>query len=216
MTDYCSPSDIYAYGYPRGSVPNPGRDVDSVNATANTLALDVHGYALNDQVSFRATAGGSLPAPLVEGTTYYAIPVDDYTFKVAATEDGAAIDLTTAGDDFVVIDPFENPMNAAIAWASRVIDDMLPAHVVPIEADAIPEIVRMTAAELAAGKLAARGGTQSKSLTETVDTAVKRLARWGKGVPIRGAVVPPSASLAASATIPYARDRRGWGRWGGP
>jgi hypothetical protein len=184
-----------------------------VDATANTLTLGAHGFALNDLVSFRPEAGGSLPAPLVAGTSYYAIPVTDDSFSVATTEDGSSVNITSAGSLFVAIAPL--PVAAAISWASQIIDDMLPAHVVPIEADAIPEIVRFTCAELAAGKLAARSGNASKSLTEIVDAANKRLARWGKGVPIRGAVVPPHAGLSASATAPF-RDRRGWNRWGGP
>lgn len=213
MVDYCAASDLYAHGFPRGSVPNPGRLIDSADTSANTLALDQHGFSLNDPVSFRAEAGGSLPAPLVAGTTYFAKPSSDDVFQVTATEDGTAIDLSSAGENFIAIAAL--PVGSAITWASQVIDDMLPAHVVPLDADAIPEIVRMTCAELAAGKLAARAGAQSKSLTEIVDAASKRLARWGKGVPIRGAVVPPSASLAASATVPF-RDRRGWNRFGGP
>lgn len=131
MTDYCDPSDLYAHGVPRGAFPNPGRDVESVDATANTLTLGEHGYALNDPVSFRAEAGGSLPAPLAAGTTYYAIPDTGDTFSVAATEDGSAVNLTSAGERFVVIDPL--PIGAAITWASQIIDDMLPAHVVPID-----------------------------------------------------------------------------------
>jgi hypothetical protein len=213
VTDYCDPSDVYAHGFPRGSVPNPGRLVEDVSASADTLTLDQHGFALNDPVSFRVEAGGSLPAPLVAGTEYFAIPEGDDVFSVASVADGAAVNLTTGGSNFIAIAPL--PMGAAIAWSSRMIEDMLPAHVVPLDADAIPEIVRMTCAELTAGKLAARAGSQSKSLTEIVDAAGKRLARWGKGVPIRGAVVPPSASLAASATLPF-RDRRGWNRFGGP
>ena len=41
------------------------------------VTLDEHAFATNDPLTFRAQAGGSLPAPLVEGTTYYAIEVDD-------------------------------------------------------------------------------------------------------------------------------------------
>ena len=211
MTDYCEERDLYQHGLPRGSVSNPARDVESVDATANTLTLGAHGFTLNDPVSFRAEAGGSLPAPLAAGTTYYAIPADADTFSVSTTEDGAAVNLTTAGERFVAIDPL--PVTAAISWASQIIDDMLPAHVVPLDADAIPEIVRFTCAELAAGKLAARSGNGSKSLTEIVDAANKRLARWGKGVPIRGAVEPPHAGLSASASAPF-RDRRGWWKYG--
>lgn len=211
MTDYCEARDVYAHGLPRGAVPNPARLAESVSSSADAITLSEHGFSLNDPVSFRAEAGGLLPAPLAEGTTYYAVPLDDSRFSVAATEDGAAIDLTTAGANVLVMAPL--PMASAITWASHIIDDMLPAHVVPLDVDAIPEIVRMTCAELAAGKLARYSGAESKPLMEIVDAATKRLERWGKGVPIRGAVEPPHANLAASTTAPY-RDRRGWNRNG--
>jgi hypothetical protein len=94
------------------------------------------------------------------------------------------------------------------------INDSLPAHVVPIDLSAVPEIVRMTAAELAAGRLLSLTGGASENLAAVVDRAHKRLERWGKGVPVRGAVVPPSANLAHAATAPF-RDRRGWWRFGG-
>jgi hypothetical protein len=211
VADYCEPRDVYAHGLPRGAVPNPARLAESVSSSTNAITLSEHGFSLNDPASFRAEAGGSLPAPLVEGTTYYAIALDDARFQVANAEDGAPIDLTTAGSNVLVISPL--PIASAITWASQIIDDMLPAHVVPLDADAIPEIVRMTCAELAAGKLARYSGAESKPLMEIVDAATKRLERWGKGVPIRGAVEPPNANLARSATAPY-RDRRGWNRTG--
>lgn len=209
--NYCDPADLYSYGLPRGALPNEGRLAASASAAADTIELDGHGFALNGPVSFRAEAGGSLPEPLDEGTTYYAIPVTPDAFSVAAAEGGAAIDLTTDGERVVVIAPL--PIDAAIAWASRIIDDSLPAHLVPLE-EPLPEIVRMTCAELAAGKLLTYTGREAESLTAMVDQAQKRLMRWGKGVPIRGTNAPKPANLAASATVPY-KDPRGWNRYGG-
>lgn len=206
---YCAASDLYDFGLPRGAVANPGHLIASVSAGANTLELDQHGFSEDNPVLFRAEAGGSLPAPLVEGTTYYAIPVNESTFSVAATEGGSAIDLTTAGSRILVIAPL--PVAQAIAWASRIIDDMLPAHLVPLTAP-IHELVKMTCAELAAHKLLK--GAAPKSLTATVDEARKRLERWATGVPLRGENVPQAANTAVSASVPY-RDARGWNRYGG-
>lgn len=211
MAGYCDPSDLFDYGMPRGAVPNPGRLLDTVNASTDACALDVHGFAADDPVMFRAEAGGSLPAPLAEGTTYYAIPVDESHFKVAATAGGAAIDLTTAGENVLAISPL--PVAAAIVWASRFIDDMLPAHVVPLTAPYPPRIVSVCA-ELAAAKLATRGGFVSKALADVRDGAVKALERWAKNVEIRGENAPQPAQGAASASVPY-DDSRGWGRFGG-
>lgn len=214
MADYCAAGDLYSYGLPRGAVPNPGRLAASVSATANTIALDVHGFEQDDPVSFRAESGGSLPSPLVEGTTYYVVPVDANAFSVSATAGGAAVDFTSAGENVVVIDPL--PIAAAISWGGAMIEDMLPAHVVPLEAP-YPPIIVMTNAELAAGKLAARGGFGSKSLAEIVDQARKRLDRWSKGIPIRGTNAPADTAAANTAVSPVApyTDARGWNRWGG-
>src|SRR6478609_2025292 len=94
---YSTVSDLYAYGVPRGAVPNPARLAASVLASSDAFTLDEHGFATDDPVSFRAEAGGALPAPLVAGTTYYAIALTASTFKVAAAVAGAALDLTTDG-----------------------------------------------------------------------------------------------------------------------
>lgn len=211
MAGYCDPADVYSYGLPRGAVSNPGRLASSALAADGWIALDVHGFADGETVTLRADAGGYLPTPLSEGVEYFAAEVTDSTFKVAATSGGAAIAWTADGSRVIVIAAV--PMVAAIAWASRLIDDMLPAHVVPLEAP-YPEIVRMTSAELAAGKLAARSGATSVALASIVDAAHKRLERWGKGVPIRGENTPTRAGLAATAVVPYL-DRQGWQRFGG-
>lgn len=205
MSSYCEPADLYAFGLPRGSIPHPGRLAGAVSISANTVELDVHGFAQNDLVSFRAEAGGALPAPLVVGTDYYVIPVTESTFQVATASGGVAVDLTTAGSRFVVIAPL--PVAATIAAISSLIDDMLPGHVVPLTAP-YPEIVRLTAAELVSQRLGLRGGP------EVVDTAFKRLARWAKGIPIRGTNAPTSAGLAVSAAAGYS-DSRGWNTYGG-
>lgn len=210
---YAVASDLYSHGLPRGSLPNPGRLAASVDVTSNTFALDQHGFSLNDPVTFRAESGGTLPTPLAPGVVYFAIPVTDDAFALSVTASGSSVDLTTAGARVLVIAPL--PIASAISWASRVIDNMLPAHIVPLVAP-IPEIVVMTCAELAAGKLLRRQGAESKSLGEIVDAATKRLERWAAGIPIRGdSTAQTPANLAARASIPFS-DARGWSRFGGP
>lgn len=215
MASYCEESELYDFGLPRGGIPNPGRLAAEPPASASTNAveLDGHGFTLDDLVSFRAESGGALPSPLAAGTTYYAIPAGESYFRVSATAGGAAIDLTTAGSGVVVLCPL--PIAAAIEYASALIEDMLPAHAVPLTAP-YPRIISMTCAELAATKLAARAGAGSVSLTATADAARARLARWALGVPLRGANADaqPSTTLAQSATKPPL-DARGWARWGG-
>lgn len=211
MASYCSQADLYSFGLPRGGTPNPGRLASTVESDDDTIELDVHGFSLGDPVRLRAESGGALPAPLTAGATYYAVPVDESHFKLSATAGDGAIDFTADGTRVVVIAPL--PIDAAILWASRIIDDMLPAHAVPLE-EPYHELIIATCAELAAGKLLALRGSASKSLGEMIQYAQKRLERWGKGVPLRGANVPPAANLAVGTSAPHS-DTRGWSRYGG-
>lgn len=208
---YCEPADLYAYGLARGALTNVGRLAGSVSVASGAIELDGHGFALNDALSMRAEGGGAMPSPLVVGTTYTAIPVDGSHFRVAAQAGGVAIALTTAGSRLVVIAPL--PIAFAIAWASRILDDMLPAAVVPL-ASPYPEVVKMTAAELAIWKLATFTGNASGSITQMIDFAQKRIARWASGVPIRGTNAPAPAGLAVNAAVARS-DSRGWLRYGG-
>jgi hypothetical protein len=207
----CQPSDLYSFGLPRGSAPNPGRVLASLLDSICTL--DLHGFSTDDALLFRAAGSGSLPAELSASVTYYAEALTEHTFRVRATAGGAALTITDAVDPVVVASPL--PISDAIAWAEQMIYDSLPAHAVPIaDGDEVPAILRMTCAELAAGKLLALMGATSVSLSDTVDRALKRLARWNTGVPIRDAAAPARTVVAAVATTPYP-DRRGWGRYGG-
>ena len=210
---YCVKGDLYAFGLPRGALPNPARLASSALASTDAVTLDQHGFSLNDLVSFRADdrAGGVMPAPLVAGVAYFAIPLTDDTFQVAATLGGPRIDLYLDASKLLVIAPLQ--IDAAIAWADRSIDEMIPAHAVPLVSP-IPEMIRMTSAELAAGKLLSVTGGASKSLADTVDAAQKRLARWSAGLPVRGAQGQTPTNLAASASVPYF-DSVGWRRSGG-
>lgn len=207
-TAYAAQSDLYDFGLPRGVLVNAGR-LASANATLDAVELDEHGFEADAPVTFRGDAGGALPTPLAPHTTYYAAPLSPSLFQVAATAGGAALDLGS-GAGFLVI--AELPVDAAIDWASRIIDDMLPAHVVPFESGSVPDIIRMTAAELASGKLLHGSGSASATLMAMVDDAQKRLARWAKGVPVRGANNP--ANLSVSAAI-ATTDPTGWKTYGG-
>lgn len=211
---YCVRSDLYSFGLPRGTIPNPGRLVLSVDTTTNAMALGDHEFATDDPLVFRAEMGGSMPAPLVAGTRYYAIALTDGTFQVAAAQGGAAIDLTTAGSEVLVSSPL--PVEESIEWGAGLIDQALVAHAVPLEAP-YPPIVVMANAELAAAKLGLFSGGTSKSLTDIMAAAQKRLETWAKGIPVRGENNAPEqrTNLAVSGTVPY-DDPRGWSRHGGP
>jgi hypothetical protein len=212
---YCSSSDLYAFGVPRGATPNPGRALAS--ATGNVCVLDVHGFETGDAILFRPAGDGAMPTGLLAGVTYYAQNETEHTFRVRATAGGAALTFTDAEDPLVVIAPLNTA--AAILWSDRMVDDMSAGQAVPFDdltlyPAGVPEIVRMTSAELAAGKLLAVSGAASRSLAETVDAAVKRLERWSKGLPVRATPAESRANVAAVAVAPYV-DRRGWSRFGG-
>jgi hypothetical protein len=209
--DYCVQADLYSFGLPRGSLPNPAHLAASTSVSLNAINLDQHGLALNDPITLRAESGGNLPAPLLEATRYYAIPLTDSAFCLAATADGSAIDLTSTGMHVLVI--FPNPIAAAIRWASRIIDQAMVAHPVPLVAP-LPEIVTLTCAELAAAKALGLSGGASKSLTDMAVAAQARIEKWAKGVPLRGDNRPPPANVAATASVPF-RDSRGWNKFGG-
>lgn len=210
---YCAESDLYDYGLPRGSLPNPGRLVYRFDTARNSVQQDQHGFSSGSALSFRAEAGGTLPIGLTANTTYYALPISQDEYQVAATVGGSAVVLGTAGTGGVLAITAV-PVAAAIAFATELINDMLPAHLVPVP-EPIPAIIRMTAAELAAAKLGAVTGHTAQSLSMTVDGATKRLARWGQGVPIRGATPEVArANLAISAAASPV-DSRGWRRFGG-
>lgn len=64
-------------------------------------------YITGDAIKVEAAFGGTLPAPLEQGTIYYAIAVDASTIKLATSKvnakAGTAIDLTTTGTQGLII-----------------------------------------------------------------------------------------------------------------
>jgi hypothetical protein len=209
---YCSDADVYLFGVPRGSVPNPGRPLYSL--VSDVCTLDAHGFETEDPIQFRAAGDGSLPAGLAAGTTYYAQRQSESTFKVRATPTGSALTITTATDPVLVLEVLD--IASARAFADAVIDDVLTGHVVPLSP--VPQIIRITAAELSAGKLLAGKGAQSKSLAEVVDAAVKRLERWREGKPVEGASEDSRTNLAspgAASTAGVCSRASQWRRLGG-
>jgi len=204
---YCTQADVVAF-LPSGGLPNPAR-VATGSATGDYLECEGHGLATDAAVTLRAEVDGTIPAPLVEGTTYYAQPLSTSRFQLSATAGGAAIGLTDDGDNFVFASPL--PWDAWIDWGSRQVDSFLPPHVVPIESP-IPEIVVTAAAELAAMRgLQSTGGAQV-DLGARLDFVGQRITRWAKSVPVRGVArqVTQPSHLAVTASA-GATDPRGWG-----
>lgn len=206
MAAYATRADLYRYGLPRGLLANPARLCASVEDSTDTFELDAHGFETDDQLLFRPEEGGELPAPLVAGTTYYAIRVTDSTFKVSATQGGAAINLTTDGVSVLVA--IALPVDEVLEFYSRFVDPFLPAHLVPLTAP-YPVTVTAIVAKLAAKELLRIAGQTSISMTEEEIGAKAQLERWAKGVPLRDSRATASANLAISEGS--TGDPRGWG-----
>lgn len=202
---YSTPADAVAF-LPSGGLPNPARTA-TASSSGNWIESDGHNLTDGALVEVRAETGGSVPSPLVEGTTYYAKVLSPTRFQLAGTLGGAVIDLTTAGSNFVYWSPL--PWDDWIEWADRVVDTFLPEHVYPL--NPVPEVARLASAELAAMRgLQATAGA-AIDLGGRIDAIGQRLARWVKSLPVRGLTVqthqPPNLAVASSTG---ATDPRGW------
>lgn len=205
---YAVRKDVYRYGLARGTLGAAGRQVESCLAATNTLTLDGHGFETDDQIVLRAIEGGTLSDPLVAGTTYYAIRVNDSTFQLAATAGGSAIDLTTDGDGMNVA--IALPFDEVLEFYSRFVDGVLPAHMVPLKAP-YPITVVAHVATLAAKRLQILAGHSSASMTELELSAKAQLERWAAGVPVRDArITVAPANVALTDTLATSGDARGW------
>jgi len=209
MGAYATHRDLYRYGLARGALAMPGRLVESSAASSDLLTLDGHGFVDDDEVLVRAAEGGTLSAPLVEGTTYYVIRITDSTFKLSATAGGAAIDLSTSGDQMIVASTL--PVDDVLEFYSRFCDAFMPAHAVPLESP-YPVTVTAIVAELAAKKLMTLAGLASGVVDAAEVAAKAQLERFAKGIPVRDARVTTATNLAISSALTNDRtDPRGWG-----
>lgn len=176
-------------------------------AATDVLELDEHGFETDDAVTVRATDGGVLASPLVAGTTYYVIRVNDGAFKLAATAGGTALDLTTDGTSMVVT--AQVAFDRLLARFSRMVDGFVP-HLAPFTAP-YPDEVIAAVCELTAARVQLLCGVTSVSMKDVELAAKAQLERWSKGVPVRDAAATISTNRAVIAS---AGDPRGWGASG--
>ncbi len=203
---YCTRADV-TRRLPPGGVPSPSSRVASSIATTDKITLDGHGFETNDAVTVRASEGGSLSAPLAEGTTYYVIRLSNSTFKLSATSGGLALDLTTNAVEMVVMR--EPSFDEHIEFYSRWADGLLPSHLVPLESPIHPT-VKGVVADCVAKRVMNIGGQDSAIVTATEIAGKAILERFAKGlVRLRGAPVTGTANKAISSTGGI--DARGWG-----
>ncbi len=211
---YPSRADFDAFGgLPDGALSNEGREVASSTAATDILVLSAHGLATDAPVTVRAVEGGTLSAPLVAGTTYYAIRLTDDTFKLSATPGGSPIDLTTSGVTMFVTKQL--PIDLYLEAFSRWVEDCVPAHLVPFAVDtggAYPIFIRKIICQLAGAELLNRAGKDSAAVRQGQIDARAILERWGAGKPLRDPGITASANLAVTSTLSGTSvDPRGWG-----
>ena len=128
---YCTRADVTSR-LPPGAITSPTGILASCLASSDVLTYDGHGLETGDAVTVRAADAGTLSAPLAVGTTYYAIRVSNAAFQLAATNGGAAINITSNGVEMIVTR--EPRFDDLIEFVSRWADGLLVAHAVPLTA----------------------------------------------------------------------------------
>lgn len=211
MASFCDESDVYAV-VPSGSIPNGGRLCASALAATDAFELDAHGFALDTPLRFRAEEGGSLPTGISAGTTYYAIPVNESSFKVSATAGGAAVNLTADGS--LVLAIRDRPIALAIEKASEDVAQELRGSAIPAAAP-YPIAIRSATALLAARYLRVWAQRDAVELQPLIDAAMRQLERWRKGQPIQGTNAPAPTRAAVARSAATEADPRGWAPTGG-
>ncbi len=174
------------------------------------LTLNAHGLETDDPVTLRAVAGGTLSAPLVAGTVYFAIRLSSSTFSLAAAPAGSAINLTSDGVSMIVTraDPdFDGEIEATSRW----IDRFLPAHLVPLGVhEPVPADIKRICADVTSRRMLVIAGKTAESVTAIELEGKAQLDRFVTGIPLRGVATPARSNLAitvAAGTL----DPRGWG-----
>lgn len=211
MVAYATQADVYTYGLPRGSLGNPGRIALSAPAATSIVTLAEHGYATGDPIMVRVTEGGSLPSPLVAGTQYYALYLDDDDFQVASSSGGGAITFTTDADNMIVTGVL--PFAQLLEYYSRFVDGFLPAHAVPL-ATPYPITVVAIVATLTARRIQLLSGVTSVSMKDEELSAKAQLERWATGIPARDAASTQQETNLAIKQFP--KDNRIGSRFGFP
>lgn len=210
---YATRQDLDDFGgLPDGALSNEGRVAASIAPSTDTIELLAHGFQTGSPLTVRAAEGGTIAAPLVAGTTYYAIRTSDDAFKLSATVSGSAIDITTAGANVIVAKML--PVDRMLEAYSRWVDDCLPAHLVPVLPDVngvYPILIVKMVAQLAGVDLLHRGGKESDVVKTAALEAKAQLDRWAAGRPLRDTRITSPANLAVTTTLGAAADQRGWG-----
>ncbi len=180
-------------------------------ADTDAITCDGHGLETDSPITVRTLDGGSLPAPLVAGTTYYARRLSNRAFEIAAAPSGPAIDLTT--DSFTMVVEQEPDFDRWINRYSRWVDLSLSGQVLPLgETEPVHPVIATIVAEMVAARLYVLSGQKTTDDLDKIEVrSLAILARFVAGLPLRGAPTTSSANLAITSTPGSAADPRGWG-----
>jgi hypothetical protein len=195
---YCTRKDVFAWLPPAG-VPNPAREIASINVPANTFALNSHHLSDGDAVSFRTVSGGKLPEPIETEKTYFVSVISESLFAVTESIGGPFVHLTSSGHNVLMMTKL--PWDEWIDAASNEADCLLPEHIVPIQPDIdtgkYPAILVEFTAGLVAEKAMIRCAGESDAIRNRIDRLRTGLGVWGKErVKIRGVIEPRSAVVS--------------------
>lgn len=214
MYPFATRRHVYQLGIQAAALRSTGSAV-TADASTNRLTLRGHGLVSDDLVTFEASAGGALPAPLSASTPYYAIVDSTDLFRVSATEGGSAVDLTTAGTGLVLVVPDAGArIDAALEAGADEIIAAAIAHKAPFET--VPGIVTLVNLRLAVEMLIISGGLANPTYRESVAEhlrlaadAREHLKRWRSGVPITG-LVDATPSVSEAGAVSWGETKRGW------
>lgn len=205
---YANRSDVMGTGVPRGALVRPSREIARADASTNAIELEGHGLADDDPVSFQVVGNGALPAPLAIGTTYFAKVVDEDHFQVAATEGGAAIDLSSAGTlPFSLVVPVGPMIDKYNEIYSRWVDRKCVAHVVPFVAPYPSEVVNIVALRTAIKVTTVLGRSMPTLERQIADEMADFLSFASTPLRDARATAPANTAIARSAADAAGRAR---------
>lgn len=213
--ELCTVEDVYRYAVPRGALVSPVREVASVDTSTGTLEVAGHGCEAGDPLEVRALTGGTLAAPLVSTSVYYALPVDDsdHLLKLSESPGGSALTLTTEGERWGVLPSLRETVRAQIRAVSQWIFRRLPAEAVPLEADGdgrYPATVRQMAAVLAAESTLTVLCLRNDLIAAAADRMREEARLLLAGLPLRDPSMTRSPTNLARGASPGTNV----GRWG--
>jgi len=71
----------------------------NVNSGSETITITSHGFVNNDVVTYIVAAGNTALSGLSNGTSYFIVEADSNTFKLASSQNGSALNITSGANE---------------------------------------------------------------------------------------------------------------------